>query len=100
MTNRNKIDLGIVAMAIITLGILTSSCKEVTVPQRINEKTMELEAKASNTLVNETIQDEDCTIKVMDSCEWIEVDEGFAEYYHYQLVHRPRCIFCKERNNK
>jgi hypothetical protein len=39
-------------------------------------------------------------IKVIDSCEYIEVDSGFGDYYRYTLAHKGNCKFCLARNAK
>lgn len=53
---------------------------------------------AEGTEVVET--DGNYSIKTIDSCEYIEVDEGLIEYRIYSLTHKGNCKYCAQRNNK
>ena len=46
------------------------------------------------------IQKDGFTIKIIDSCEYIEVDSGIGDYYRYTLTHKGNCKFCEERSKK
>ncbi len=48
----------------------------------------------------EVYKKDDYTVKVIDSCEYIECDDGFGDYRTYSLTHKGNCRFCKERNTK
>jgi hypothetical protein len=41
----------------------------------------------------------DFTIKVIDSCEYIEYDDGIVDQRVYSLTHKGNCKFCIKRNN-
>lgn len=47
-------------------------------------------------IVSETIKG-DFTIKVIDSCEYIEYDYGIFDHRVFSLTHKGNCIFCVER---
>ena len=47
-----------------------------------------------------THTDDNYTIKVIDSCEYIECDYGIFDQRVYSLTHKGNCKFCKERNKK
>ena len=38
------------------------------------------------------------TIKVIDSCEYIECDYGIFDQRVYSLTHKGNCKFCAERS--
>lgn len=109
---RRTVDYIVIGMAAITVGMIISSCKEVTVPQRVNEVSAKelvdsLRYEANQLPHVEVLPlseipqvDTEYNIKVIDSCEWIEIDRGFSEYYRYDLEHRPRCKYCRERNKR
>lgn len=40
------------------------------------------------------------TIKVIDSCEYIECDYGIFDQRVYSLTHKGNCKFCLARNAK
>lgn len=40
----------------------------------------------------------DFTIKDIDSCEYIEYDQGFGDQHVYSLTHKGNCKFCVKRN--
>jgi len=43
----------------------------------------------------------DFKIKIIDSCEYIEYDNGSIMGDHvYSITHKGNCKFCIERNNK
>ena len=42
--------------------------------------------------------DRNYSIKMIDSCEYIEFDNGVADQRVYSLTHKGNCKFCKERN--
>jgi hypothetical protein len=42
----------------------------------------------------------DFVIKVIDSCEYIEYDNGIMEYRVYSLTHKGNCKFCAERSKR
>jgi len=42
----------------------------------------------------------DYTIKVIDSCEYIEYDGGLMDSRVYTLTHKGNCKFCAERNKR
>lgn len=37
-------------------------------------------------------------IKVIDGCEYIEVDSGVGDYYRYTLTHKGNCKSCKKHD--
>ena len=42
--------------------------------------------------------DRNYTIKVIDSCEYIECDYGIFDQRVYSLTHKGNCKFCAERS--
>lgn len=42
--------------------------------------------------------DKNYTIKVIDSCEYIECDYGILDQRVYSLTHKGNCKFCAERS--
>ncbi|HHX69472.1 MAG TPA: hypothetical protein GX708_15680 [Gallicola sp.] len=42
----------------------------------------------------------DYVTKVIDSCEYIEVDSGIFDQRVYSLTHKGNCKFCTERSKK
>lgn len=42
----------------------------------------------------------DYTIRVIDSCEYIEFDNGVLDQRVYTLTHKGNCIFCQKRNDR
>lgn len=42
----------------------------------------------------------DYSIKVIDSCEYIECDYGIFDQRVYSLTHKGNCKFCLARNTK
>ena len=43
--------------------------------------------------------DKNYSIKVIDSCEYIEFDYGDLKNRVYSLTHKGNCKYCDERNN-
>lgn len=42
----------------------------------------------------------DFAIKVIDSCEYIEYDYGWADQRVYALTHKGNCKYCIERSKR
>lgn len=47
---------------------------------------------------NSTKTSDNYSIKVIDSCEYIEFDYGIFDQRVYSLTHKGNCKFCTERN--
>ena len=49
---------------------------------------------------SKTETDKNYTIKVIDSCEYIECDYGIFDQRVYSLTHKGNCKFCEDRQHR
>jgi len=100
-------------------GMMVGSCVEVNATKRAmnkNDNDIALQQQMVDDQVNNgnissiemkeptsfEVDGKEYKIIVIDSCEYIEHEEGFrySDHRNYSMTHRGRCKFCKERNKK